>query len=106
MAPKRGYIAKSSKIKEKLKMKRCLLILLAIIICGETNAETFRKTNAETFRKGKNDLEIDNLKGDVVSVTAYHCAVREALGKHSANGKKAKDSPQACPSSMRRVITS
>ena len=54
-------------------MKRFFLILLAVIICGAANSQT--------LKKGKNDLERNNLKGNVVSVTEYSCVVNEAFGE-------------------------
>ena len=54
-------------------MKRGLSILLAVIVCAAANAQT--------LQVGKNDLEKNNLKGDVVSVTEYSCAVKEAFGE-------------------------
>lgn len=54
-------------------MKRCLSILLVVLVCG--------LANAQTLKKGKNDLEKNNLKGNVVSVTEYSCAVKEAFGE-------------------------
>ena len=54
-------------------MKRCLSILLVVIVCG--------LANAQTLKKGKNDLEKNNLKGNVVSVTEYSCEVKEAFGE-------------------------
>lgn len=54
-------------------MKKWLMILLVAVICGAANAQT--------LKKGKNDLERNNLKGNVVSVTEYSCAVKEAFGE-------------------------